>query len=51
MARDSMDILELLHKRGMDGGLDFLREALWVLVNGIMGCRGFCEGGGWLRRA
>ena len=36
MARDSMDILELLHKRGMDGDLDFLREALAVLVNGLM---------------
>ena len=36
MARDSMDILELLRKRGMDGDVDFLREALAVLVEGIM---------------
>ena len=36
MARNSMDILELLHKRGMDGDVDFLREALAVLVDGIM---------------
>ena len=36
MARDSMDILELLRKRGMDGDVDFLREALGVLVDGIM---------------
>ena len=35
MARDSMDILELLRKRGMDGDVDFLREALAV-VEGIM---------------
>ena len=28
MARDSMDILELLRKRGMDGDVDFLLEAL-----------------------
>ena len=36
MARDSMVILELLRKRGMDGDVDFLREALAVLVEGIM---------------
>ena len=36
MARDSMDILELLRKRRMDGDVDFLREALAVLVEGIM---------------
>ena len=36
MARDSMDILQLLRKRGMDGDVDFLREALGVLVEGIM---------------
>ena len=36
MARDSIDILELLRKRGMDGDVDFLREALGVLVEGIM---------------
>ena len=31
-----MDLLELLHKGGMDGDVDFLREALRVLVEGIM---------------
>ena len=31
-----MDLLELLRKRGMDGDVDFLREALQVLVEGIM---------------
>ena len=31
MARDGMDILELLRKRGLDGDVDFLREALAVL--------------------
>ena len=36
MARDSMDILELLRKRGLDEDVDFLREALGVLVEGIM---------------
>lgn len=36
MARDSIDILELLRKRGMDGDVDFLREAVVVLANGIM---------------
>ena len=30
-----MDLLELLHKGGMDGDVDFLREALRVLVEGI----------------
>ena len=30
-----MDLLELLRKRGMDGDVDFLREALRVLVDGI----------------
>jgi len=45
MARDSMDILELLHKRGMDGDLDFLREALAVLVNGIMGAEASVQAG------
>ena len=29
-------LLELLRKRGMDGDVDFLREALRVLVDGIM---------------
>ena len=36
MAKNSMDLLELLRKRGMEGDVDFLREALQVLVEGIM---------------
>ena len=36
MAKNSMDLLELLRKRGMDGEVDFLREALQVLVAGTM---------------
>ena len=36
MAKNSMDLLELLRKLGMDGNVDFLREALQVLVEGIM---------------
>ena len=36
MARESMNLLELLRKRGMGGDMDFLREALGVLVEGIM---------------
>ena len=36
MVQQSMDLLELLRKRGMDGDVDFPREALRVLVDGIM---------------
>ena len=36
MARDSIDLLELLHKRGVDGDVDFLREALRVLTDALM---------------
>ena len=36
MVTGSMDLLELLRKRGLDGDVDFLREALQVLVEGIM---------------
>ena len=36
MVKHRMDLLELLRKRGMDGAVDFLREALRVLVDGIM---------------
>ena len=32
MVKERMDLLELLHKGGMDGDVDFLREALRVLV-------------------
>ena len=37
MVKERMDLLELLRKGGMDGDVDFLREALRVLVEGIMG--------------
>ena len=40
MVKQSMDLLELLRKRGMDGDVDFLREALRVLVDGIMDAEG-----------
>lgn len=36
MVKERMDLLGLLRKRGMDGDVDFLREALGVLVEGIM---------------
>lgn len=36
MAKDRMDLLELLHKRADDTDVDFLREALGVLVQAIM---------------
>ena len=36
MVKHSMDLLELLRKRGLDGDVDFLREALRVLTDGIM---------------
>ena len=36
MARASMDVLELLRKRGMDGDVDFLLEALGVVARGLM---------------
>ena len=36
MARESMDILELLRKRGVNGDVDFLLEALGVVAQGLM---------------
>ena len=36
MVKQRMDLLELLRKRGMDGDVDLLREALRVLVDCIM---------------
>ena len=36
MVKERMDLLELLRKRRVDGDVDFLREALRVLVEGIM---------------
>ena len=40
-----MDVLELLRKRGMDGDLDFLREAVEALANGIMGAEASVQAG------
>ena len=36
MVKERMDLLELLRKGRMDGDVDFLREALRVVVEGIM---------------
>ena len=36
MVKERMDVLGILRKRGADGDVDFLREALIVLVGGIM---------------
>ena len=49
MARESMDVLELLRKRGMDGDVDFLREALAVLVEGIMDAEASVKAGAGYR--
>ena len=37
MAKDRVDLIELLRKPGMDGDVDFLREYLRVLADGITG--------------
>ena len=36
MVKESMDLLELLRKSGVDGDVDFLREALRVLMDAII---------------
>ena len=36
MAKESMDLLELLRKRGVDGDVDFLLEALRVVADAVM---------------
>ena len=36
MVKESIDVLRLLRKRGVEGDVDFLREALTVLVQAIM---------------
>ena len=36
MVKERMDLFELMRKRGVDGDVDFLREALRVLVEEIM---------------
>ena len=36
MVKESMDLLKLLRKSGVDGDVDFLREALRVLMDAIM---------------
>ena len=46
MVKESMDLLELLRKRGLDGDVDFLREAL----RGADGCDNGRRGVGKDRR-
>ena len=46
MTKQSMDLLELLRKRGRDGDVDFLREVLQALVEGIIACPVPRHGGG-----
>ena len=36
MLKESMELLGLLRKRGVDGDVDSLREALWVVMDAIM---------------
>ena len=36
MVKESIDVLGLLRKRGVEGDVDFLREALAVLMQAIM---------------
>ena len=36
MVKDSVDLLELLRKRGVDGDVDFLLEALRVVADAVM---------------
>lgn len=36
MVNKSTDVLELLRKRGVEGDIDFLREALAVVAQAIM---------------
>ena len=36
MVKDSRDLLELLRSWGVDGDVDFLREALQVFMDAIM---------------
>ena len=50
MVKGRMDLLELLHKGGMDGDVDFLREALRVLVEGIMDAEVSSRIGGFMDR-
>ena len=45
MVKESMDLLELLRKSGVDGDVDFLREALRVLMDAIMAlCDAYGDG-------
>ena len=45
MVKESMDLLELLRKSGVDGDVDFLREALRVLMDAIMDAERWGGGG------
>ena len=43
MVKERMDLLELLRNGGMDGDVDFLREALRGAGGGDHGCGGVIE--------
>ena len=43
MVKERMDLLELLRKGGMDGDVDFLREAPESAGRGDHGCGGVIE--------
>ena len=45
VAMERTDVLELLLKRGMDGEVEFLIEALSELVDGIMEAGGSAQAG------
>ena len=42
MVKERMDLLELLRKEGMDGDVDFLREAL-LWPSGVTRPSGYCS--------
>ena len=45
MAKERMGLLELLCKRIMDGDVEFLRDALRVLVDGIIDAKVSAQAG------
>ena len=50
MVKERMDLLELMRKRGVDGDVDFLREALRVLVEEILEADAVIEDRCWVWR-
>ena len=51
MAKDRMDVLELLRKEAPDADLDFLREGLRVLIQAVMEAEAATKTGDRLWRA